>query len=755
MSQLNQQHREHLAQFKISDELLTAAGVRSVTDFQTRELLALNGQYADKDFSGILFPYLDKAGRRLSGCVRLDHPFDDNEGRRRKYQDEQGNRHLYFPPGAADHFEDASVPVVCVEAVKSALALAALGARAGTPMLPMGCGGCWSWKRKRGKKAKPDGSTEPITAPSPDLDLIAWKGRPVLIAWDSNAYKDEVRRSRAAFAKELARRGAKVTFCEIPAAPDINGPDDLIRERGDAAMLAVLAAAENPVIEIRAGEGPAIVDAAEKILLQHAERLRIFQRAGAIVRVIELPVAIKKGNPTVTEGTVLLDPLAAPAVTEALDRVAQFQKFKVERDGSVTPYRVDCPAKCATTYLSRRGHWKLPNLTGVINAPIMRLDGSILSRQGYDADTGLFLASKEKWPDIPAHPTQDQATAALATLLKPFKDFPFEKHEVNLHEEHEFRAAHAAAILTGIERRLLPSAPLFGYSSPAQRSGKTLLAECAAIIITGKPAPACAVSKDKEEFRKVIASMMLAGFAVVNLDNIDFIFGSPFFAQALTSAEYSDRNLGEMKNLQLPTNLLWTATGCNLTFKGDLSSRAILCKIYPQTERPEERTFEIADLKSHITNQRPKLVVAALTILRGYFAAGCPDQHLPNFGGFELWSRVVRSALVWAGAADPCGTRTHVVAEDPEVDAAAELLNLLHETFDKEHFTLKAAIDKPDLRDALMGVAASKDEKIDLRKLGWWARRWRDRITRGLRLRRANAEATGLALWKVDRVAKS
>jgi putative DNA primase/helicase len=744
------QHHEHLALFRIPDELLAAAEVRSVSDFELRQLFGTNGQRAADDLSGILFPYLDASGHRVGARVRLDRPTSDGG----KYYSEPGNKHLFFPPGAAAYFNDTSVPVVIVESEKAALAITALTQRSGSKFLSCAVGGCWGWKRKRGKKPKPDGSTEPETGPSVDLDLIAWNSRLVLIAYDSNAFKDDVRRARAAFAKELIHRSAKVTFCEIPAAPNINGPDDLIRERGDAAMLDVLAAAENPVIEIRAGEGPAIVDAAERILLQHAERLRIFQRAGAIVRVIELAVAIKEVKLKVVEGTILLDPLSAPAITEAFDRVAQFQKFRAEKDGSFTPYRVDCPTKCATTYLSRRGHWKLPNLTGVIATPVMRLDGSILSRPGFDHETGLFFASKEPWPDIPARPTQDDATAALKALLDPFAEFPFEKHEVNLHEEHEFRAAHAATILTGIERRLLPSAPLCGYSSPAQRSGKTLLAECVSIIATGKPAPGCAVSKDKEEFRKVIASMMLAGYAIVNLDNIDFVFGSPFFAQALTSVEYSDRNLGETKNLQLPTNLLWTAAGCNLTFKSDLSSRAILCKIYPQTERPEARTFKRPQLKDYIIKQRPILVAAALTILRGYFTNGCPNQNLPNFGGFELWSDIIRSALVWAGAADCCGTRSHVAAEDPEVDAAAKLLGLLHATFDKRNFTLeatlKAATVESELHNALMEVAASNKEGIDVRKLGLWVRRWKDRIIQGLRLRRANTGTP--ALWKVDRL---
>jgi putative DNA primase/helicase len=61
--------------------------------------------------------------------------------------------------------------------------------------------------------------------------------------------------------------------------------------------------------------------------------------------------------------------------------------------------------------------------------------------------------------------------------------------------------------------------------------------------------------------------------------------------------------------LQLLTNILWTATGNNLSFLGDLRSRALISRIDAGVERPEERAFRIADLPGYLMANRERLVV--------------------------------------------------------------------------------------------------------------------------------------------------
>ena len=279
---LTAEHAEHLAQFRIPPEMLDTVGVRSVTDIEARELLGING-HRDADLSGILFPYRRPVtGERCGGRIRLDAPLADGG----KYISEPGCRHFFFAPSVADFLRDTRVPVIFVEAEKSVLAVTALVNRAGRKFLVIGIGGCWGWKRKIGKKLQPDGNLADETGPSPDFDLILWQGRTTILAFDSNALiNPKVQRARRTLTKELSRRQARVLVAEVPAVEGVNGPDDLIALHGDEVMLALLdspTAAERDVIKLERGKLPDAIDQAEKTLLGHSERLRIFQRAGEV-----------------------------------------------------------------------------------------------------------------------------------------------------------------------------------------------------------------------------------------------------------------------------------------------------------------------------------------------------------------------------------------------------------------------------------------------------------------------------------------
>ena len=92
------------------------------------------------------------------------------------------------------------------------------------------------------------------------------------------------------------------------------------------------------------------------------------------------------------------------------------------------------------------------------------------------------------------------------------------------------------------------------------------------------------------------------------------------------------------------------ASGNNMVFQGDMARRVVPIDLDPKIERSEERdNFRYSPLLPWILKERPRLVVAALTILKAYFAAGCPFQGVKPLGSFEEWSRLVRQALIWAG----------------------------------------------------------------------------------------------------------
>jgi hypothetical protein len=236
-STLHSKHAEHLARFRISREMLEAAGVRSVTDVNAREELGLSGNRG-VDLGGVMFPYYSPAtGERTGGRIRLDLPLSGGS----KYLSEPGCRNFFFPPGVTDLLHDLTALAVVVEAEKSALALTALAARSGRKLLVIAIGGCWGWRRGIGKRPLPDGNHEPETGPGPDFDLITWQGRSVTLAFDSNAATNSgVRKARRVLAQELAGRGATVLIADVPSIEGVNGPDDLVAISGDESSLLML-----------------------------------------------------------------------------------------------------------------------------------------------------------------------------------------------------------------------------------------------------------------------------------------------------------------------------------------------------------------------------------------------------------------------------------------------------------------------------------------------------------------------------------
>lgn len=528
-----------------------------------------------------------------------------------------------------------------------------------------------------------------------------------------------------------------------------------IREQDERLRAGIESAApppEPPRVEIVPGDLPITISDAEDALL--ASGIELFQSGGRLVRPGVCPVAVTGGEVT---GLRLVE-VGVPNLVELMTKAATWEKV----DGRSGEWvRTNCPRAVAEGYAARVGQWKLRVLTGLIEAPTLRPDGSLLDKAGYDPATGLLLRPSCKVPRFKARPTRDDALTALALLTDLVTDFPFLDRGAPDHWPD--RSVALSAILTALVRRSLPTAPLHGFSAPVAGSGKSMLVDIVSLIATGRRAAVISQGKTEEEFEKRLAGMILAGDALVSVDNCDIPLGGDLLCQALTQPTLKLRPLGGSVMVDAPSNAALFATGNNLTLRGDMTRRALVARLDPQCERPELRKGFRHDPLALITASRGKYIAAALTVLRAFHVAGRPVR-LDPLGSFTDWSDLVRSALVWLGEADPCQTMDDTRAADPMLDALSAVLATWRKVIGLDRVTVSEVIrqatapqsgglfqsnpDLPEFREALLAVAGDGGA-INGRRLGKWLGRNKDRIVDGMRIVQ-DLKLEGNVTWRLQ-----
>lgn len=567
-----------------------------------------------------------------------------------------------------------------------------------------------------------------------DIEIDHWVTLVAQIAGDEEADK---RGSKAAATREKLDAGEQVwglpALCEQLGIGKI---ENTLR----------LWLGENPkdgtcnesAIVVRPGFLPQAIDQAESALL--AANLNIYQRSGALVRVARVTVSIQKEGISRDTGSLILKIVSPPWLTEKFALTSRWERQT--KKGNV---RINPPNECATTYIARVGDWKLPFLQGIAQSPTLREDGSVLQEPGYDKISGLFYdPGRITFAKVPDAPSRSEAVAALAILMAPFRGFQF--------ASKEDESVAIAAALTALVRSMFPTAPMFAIDAPTAGTGKSLLTETVGIIATGHKPAMMSQGKSEEEDEKRLSSVLIAGDQVIIIDNCDRPIQGDFLCSMLTQERAKPRILGKSEMRQVPTRCLVMATGNNLVLVGDITRRVLICRLDAEVERPDQRQFDF-DPRQEAFEQRPELVVAGLTILRAYIAAGRP-KPLDKIGSFEDWN-LIREALVWLDQADPAKTRDRVLADDPQKAVLIDLLRLWWQVLGDQPVTLAelgtiASGDPNDPANELTTelISNTRYMSFNARSIGHFLVKHVDRIVGGMMLR-ASTDSSGIKRYRI------
>ncbi|CAM2181987.1 conserved hypothetical protein [Paraburkholderia sacchari] len=489
-------------------------------------------------------------------------------------------------------------------------------------------------------------------------------------------------------------------------------------------------------IEKRKGYEREMADEVMAIMRDHPE---IYEFGTAVVRVIDgKPVALNENS-----------------LRYWLGGMVQFYRV-VSSNGHQVEVLEDPSDKLFKMILSPGVPRNFKRLNAVISAPTLRPDGTPLDVPGYDQKTGLLLQVDQDGITVPLCPTEEQARKALQKLWYPFERFPF--------VDEYARAAHLAGLLTAAIRPAVRTAPAFGYDAPTQGSGKTLLADCVALLTTGIKPDVFPPLNDDAEMRKRLFSSLLAGDGAIVLDNIVGTFDSASMAAMLTAPQFKDRVLAKSEVSSVPNNAVVLLTGNNMVLAGDMARRVIVCRIDANIETPFGRSFDV-DPFSYCQTHRLEMMVAALTLIRFCLSSSEFKPAAGRVASFEDWDKLVRQTVIHVGqtlAPDQFGDVMHLLkqnqSEDPDRDGLRDLLLALRASFGTRVFTASevfsacnrasASLESTDAKLNEAVLAVSPNPKLSTSGVGRLLRYRRDRICDGLSLQVGSDNKNGRT-WRV------
>jgi putative DNA primase/helicase len=398
-----------------------------------------------------------------------------------------------------------------------------------------------------------------------------------------------------------------------------------------------------------------IADVEDAAIASLARCEALYQRhPQGIVRTIEAPAIDANATPAERSrapepGAPVIEACTAPFLRSHLSRVAVWRSWDNRKEGwrEVPP-----PEWAASAILSRRTYPRsaLRPLRGVIEAPALRPDGSVLTAPGYDPTTELLLHWNGAPVDVPDAPTREDARASFDALAGLFTDFVFQGDRgVQL-------AACIAAILTPLARAAVRGAvPAFMWEANGPGAGKTLCASVCGAIVTGRPPAVRSYTTDDDEMRKTLGAIALTSPPVALFDNVREHIEGGALESAITSADtIAPRVLGASAAPELPWRVVLYLTANGVTYSADNIERFVhITLAKAEGERPP---FELPELLRHASERRAELLRHALVILRAHVAAGRPAAGSVH-ARFPEWSRAVAAPIAWCSGHDPVAAK--------------------------------------------------------------------------------------------------
>lgn len=562
--------------------------------------------------------------------------------------------------------------------------------------------------------------------------------------WSEDELRTLVRNAYAYAQSTQGAESAEAEFGTDPLPPDENKAAESDNKK--------------PKVIIRAGKLPDATRKVKRYLMADAGRAdcpasdKIFRRGGLLAHLNRnhLDPGEMVDNNYHVEDDLIIQQADQDWLGDRAERCISFFRYNKQNE----LVACDVPVKLIRRLQSIITKRDFPPLLGTVETPTLRPDGSLLDAPGYDRRSGLYYdPGRAVFPKIEATPTRQQAKDGLAKLRSILTDFPFNDTDDEYGGLSESVAL--AMLLTAVVRRSLPTAPMFGIDAFEAQSGKTLLSQIVAIMATGRKTAERPWSASEEERRKALGAALEAGDAVILFDNVDTPLEGAAFAGAITESQFKDRRLGSNSGkdqISAPTNVLLLATGNHLTAKGDMTEgRVLVTRIVPDQDLAK-REYRHRDLAAYVIEQRPELVAAALTVLRGFLASPCEDRPPPTGFRHRQWGDLIAASLQWLGLPDPCLAMGRTQAADPERESQGDVVRIWAKKFGEQFVTTTQLIELPSLGEALASLAGVETRKLEVKSAAAALRKMVGLKRFGFKVHRIKGQAHHASKWRLENV---
>ncbi|WP_417259105.1 hypothetical protein [Celeribacter sp.] len=392
----------------------------------------------------------------------------------------------------------------------------------------------------------------------------------------------------------------------------------------------------------------------------------------------------------------------------------------------------------------------LPKLAAVVDHPVLRPDGTLIEKAGYDAATGIYVRNGvARFSKIETEFDPGRLKELVETCLGPFRRYSFADHRKG-------RTAMLAAVLTAVLRPAMETAPMIAVTSPEIGVGKSFIAQALGVIATGDLPKMKSVERSSStEMRKLLFADLLEQNPVMVYDNMDGTFRNEVLTSFITTPVWSDRVLGESRTGgSIRNTALLVTNGVNMSFPRGMSRRYLLIDLRPPCENHITADFGFTP-QGEAKLFRPEIVAAAL----GIAMAARPDKPFNGtLGSFETWTRLVRDPIVRLmkavpdlGLFDPLDLFKDAMSNAVDDEIYRTFLTALFDVIGGEDFEAndaRLAINESVELGELIREISDSDPTLTNRSVAAILGKLRGLDLNGVRL--TSKKRAGRNLWKIE-----